>query len=184
MQFFKLCDFLNIRGRWHLGEITGPAGDEVDMDRGQRIEHTAPLQIEVTDLGEVLDFCLTSFNAPVCNAKLAAEIGAVAGDDVQVIPVEINEQKGMVALNAVRVVPCIDEARSEFIKWTEHDHRADLAGEFRQVTKLVLARDTIPDDAHFFRIAGWEVALIVSEEVKAAMERIGCIGATFIELES
>jgi hypothetical protein len=113
MQFFKLCDFLNIRGRWHLGEITGPAGDEVDMDRGQRIEHTAPLQIEVTDLGEVLDFCLTSFNAPVCNAKLAAEIGAVAGDDVQVIPVEINEQKGMVALNAVRVVPCIDEARSD-----------------------------------------------------------------------
>lgn len=95
MQFFKLCDFLNIRGRWHL-----------------------------------------------------------------------------------------DEARSEFIKWTEHDHRADLAGEFRQVTKLVLARDTIPDDAHFFRIAGWEVALIVSEEVKSAMERVGCFGAEFIELET
>ncbi len=87
-------------------------------------------------------------------------------------------------LNAVRVIRCLDEKRSEFIKWTEHDHRADLAGKYRQVTKLVLIPGAIPPDAHIFRVDGWEVALIVSEVVKVAMESVGCFGAKFTELAS
>lgn len=38
----------------------------------------------------------------------------------------------------------------------------------------------IPEDASFFRIDGWIVALIVSERVRAAMEQAGCRGAKFI----
>jgi hypothetical protein len=90
----------------------------------------------------------------------------------------------MVVLNSLRVVRCLDEGRSEFIKWTEDDHRADLAGQYRQVTKLVLERSAIPVDAHFFRIDGWLVALVVSEVVKDAMERVGCFGAKFIEVSA
>jgi hypothetical protein len=40
----------------------------------------------------------------------------------------------------------------------------------------------IPPDAHFFRVKDWEVGLIVSEVVKYAMERVGCVGAEFIAL--
>ena len=43
----------------------------------------------------------------------------------------------MVVLNSLRVLRCIDEERSEFVKWTKQDHRADLAGQYRQITKLV-----------------------------------------------
>lgn len=68
------------------------------------------------------------------------------------------------------------------MKWTKEDHRADPAGEYRQVTKLFLAPDRIPSGAHFFRIDGWLVAVIVSDAVKDAMERVGCKGAKFIAL--
>ncbi|HRI67498.1 MAG TPA: hypothetical protein PK156_24810 [Polyangium sp.] len=81
------------------------------------------------------------------------------------------------------MIRCIDERRSEYLKWTKNDHRADLAGHYRQVTKLVLDRKSIPPDAHFFRIEYWEVVLVVSETVKNAMERVGCYGAKFTELE-
>jgi hypothetical protein len=90
----------------------------------------------------------------------------------------------MVALNSLRVVRCLDEQYSEFLKWTKEDHRADLAGQYRQVTKLALRASAIPADAHFFRIEGWTVALVVSELVKTAMESVGCLGAKFIEISA
>jgi hypothetical protein len=34
-------------------------------------------------------------------------------------------------LNAVRVVSCLDEGESEFIKWKAHDHRPDFLGQYR-----------------------------------------------------
>jgi hypothetical protein len=62
-------------------------------------------------------------------------------------------------LNALRVIRCLDEERSEFIKWTEGDHRADLAGQYRQVTRLVLDARAIPPDVHLFRGEAWLIAL-------------------------
>ena len=138
---------------------------------------------EVHHVGRVLDFCLTTFAAPIATSALAEAVQSVAGADVQCIPVTISGQTGMYVLNCLRVIRCLDESKSEFLKWTEQDHRADLAGQYRQVTKLVLERSPIPIGAHFFRIKDWDVALIVSETVKNAMERVGCYGAEFTELE-
>jgi hypothetical protein len=77
---------------------------------------------------------------------------------------------------------CLDEKRSEFTKWTKNDHRADLAGQYRMVTRLRILTEQVPRDAHFFRVEGWRIALIVSEGVKEAMERVGCLGAKFVEV--
>lgn len=85
-------------------------------------------------------------------------------------------------LNSLRVVLCLDERRSELLEWTKNDHRSDLAGQYRQVTNLVVDCERIPRDAHFFRIDGWRVALIVSADVKEAMERVGCLGAKFVDV--
>lgn len=89
----------------------------------------------------------------------------------------------MMVLNALRMVRCIDESRSEFDKFTEDDPvRPDLAGQYSSVPKLIIDPKLIPPDAHFFRIQDWEVALLVSEAVKDAMERVGCVGATFTDV--
>jgi hypothetical protein len=173
---------MTIAGRWHIGEIRAMDGVEPVLDAGQWFDSRLPLFGLVTRPGRVLDFSLTSFAVPIVSSTLAEAITAVAATDVQWLPVDIAEQTGMMVLNALRVIKCLDESRSEFIKWTKQDHRADLAGQYRQVTSLTVDPKAIPSDAHVFRVEGWLVALIVSEDVRAAMERVGCVGAKFIEV--
>jgi hypothetical protein len=182
MKYFELLDDVTIPNRWHLGEITSKGGVEPRLRAGIRFDHKDVLRVTVSRPGRVLDFCMTSFAVPVAASGLAYAINAVAGSNLQCVPIDIAGQPEMMALNAVRVVRCLDENFSEFIKWTVQDHRADLAGQYKQVTKLRLKSELIPSDAHFFRIDGWLVALIVSNAVKEAMERAGSLGAKFKEV--
>lgn len=182
-RYFQLRDQV-FAGRWHVGEVTGPDGSAPRLIAGIPLIDPPPLSAQVTHLGLVLDFSLTSFAVPITTHAVARAVSTTAGADVQSIPVRIAGQTGMQVLNAVRIVRCVDESRSEFLKWTAQDHRADLAGQYRQITKLRLDPRAIPSDAHFFRVADWKVALIVSEAVKDAMDRAGCAGAKFIEATS
>jgi hypothetical protein len=84
---------------------------------------------------------------------------------------------GFEVLNALRVVDCLDERRSEFMKSTDKDQRGDLVGAYRTVTRLRVDPAMVPKDVHAFRIEGWRVALIVSEVVVLAMA--GSVGAKF-----
>jgi hypothetical protein len=177
-RYFDLMDDVTIPGRWHLGDVLAEDGSEPRLRAGIPFGG-GRLVVPVHHPGIVLDFCLTSFAVPIASAALARAVAAVAGDDVECLPVEIAGQHEMMVLNATRLVRCLDESRCEFIKWTKEDHRADLAGQYRQVSKLMLDPLSIPADVHFFRVEGWRVALIVSEAVKVAMERAGCQGAQF-----
>ena len=180
MRYFILRDDVTIPNRWHLGEVS-PGNDEEPLELwvGKRMQNNKTLFTEITDPGRSLDFCLTSFATPVATTKLASAIEAIAGDDVQRLPVYIKGHEGFEVLNAVRVLECLDEDRSKFLKWTEKDHRADLAGEYRSIPLLRIRSAEVPNDAHFFRIKGSFIELIVSEDVKLAMEDAGCLGAKF-----
>ena len=186
MQYFRLIDDMSMRmrWRWHIGEVFLPDGTEPDLTGGIRLEDTRPLRADVHHIGHVLDWCRTSFGVPIATKALADTISSIVGPDVQCIPVTISGQSGRMVINALRLIRCIDEQRSEFQKYTEGNPiRPDLAGHYESVPKMVLDRSAIRPDAHFFRIMYWEVALIVSEVVKDAMERVGCYGAEFVELE-
>ncbi len=119
---------------------------------------------------------------PIARSLLATAIEGVADGDVQRLPLSAGDHDGFEVVNALRVIKCLDEGRSEFMKWTVNDHRADFAGQYRMVTNLKVKSDAIPDGAHVFRMEGWLVALIVSETVKLAMENAGCFGAKFVEV--
>jgi hypothetical protein len=182
--YYRLVDEIAIPMRWHLGWAELADRTEPQLRSGLRFESSEIPSIPVTSAGHILDFSITSFAVPVVTKQLADAVSATAGADVQCVPVSISGQSGMVVLNSLRVVRCVDESRSEFTKWTEHDHRADLAGQYRSLSKLVLDATSIPANARFFRIEGSLVELIVSEDVKATMESVGCFGAKFIELET
>ncbi len=49
--------------------------------------------------------------------------------------------------------------------------------QFDSLDRVLIA--TSPPDTHAFRIARWNIAVIVSEVMKDAMVRAGCKGATF-----
>lgn len=182
MKYFRLSDDVTIPDRWHLGIVSNAAGAEPRLLAGTATENQETLFAPVTHGGHTLDFSLTSFAVPVASLLLAREMKAIAGTDLQCLPVRVPGTSGMMVLNATRSVQCLDESRSEFIKWTDQDHRSDLAGQYRQVTKLSIHQELIPHDAHFFRIKGWSIAIVVSEAVKLAMISAGCRGAVFTEL--
>jgi hypothetical protein len=179
MRYFELRDDLNIAGRWHLGEIT--SGTEVPRLR-VGLPFAGELTAEIGRMGKALDFSLTSFAVPVVTDKLGAAIATVAQTDLQELPLRIPAHANFEVLNALRIVACLDETKSMFTKWTHADHRSDLAGQYRMVTQLHVDPKRIPGDSHFFRIEGWAIALIVSERVKAAMEKVGCHGAVFADV--
>ena len=169
-------------GRLHVGEVFLPDGTEW-LTNGIRLDGAEPLRADVYHVGVVLDFCHTTFGAPIATKAIAVAVSSIVGVDVQCIPITISGQTGRVVLNALRSIRCVDESRSEFDNWTEQDERPDKLGKYHYISRLVLERNAIPPDAHFFRVKDWTICLIVSEVVKDAMERVGCYGAEFIELE-
>jgi len=183
MRYFDLADDMTVPNRWHLGELVHDGRDVSGaLWVGRRFEGASPLDGKIDRPGKELDYCRTSFAVPVARADLAEAIAAIAGPSCQRIPLKLPGHDGFDVLNSLRVVKCLDEHRSEFVKWTGEDHRADLAGQYRMVTQLKILSDQVPNDASFFRVEGWLIALIVSEPVKVAMEEVGCVGATFVEV--
>ena len=185
MRYFRLLDDVHVPKRWHLGEVTVADGTPQEYDN---IRADGTLSVEITDAGRALDFCLTSFAIPVATNAVGERIAAVAGDDLQRFAVNVRgpwsnlDKAHFEVLSASRAITCLDERRSEFMKWTESDHRPDLAGAYQMVTELYVDAACIPSSAHLFRIKGWEIALIVSESVKAAIEEGPSEGAVFIKV--
>ncbi|MBK8252065.1 MAG: hypothetical protein IPK82_05290 [Polyangiaceae bacterium] len=179
MNYFRMLDDMSSLNRWHVGEITLPDGSEPQLRIGVPLSSDLPLTATVHHEGPALEFSLTSFAVPIVTEKLAKVVQNIAGVDIQCLPLEIKGHGSRTVLNALRIVNCVDESRSEFTKWTLKDHRADLAGQYRSITKLVLDTARIPNDAHIFRLWGFRVVLIVSEKLREAMQRVGCKGAVF-----
>jgi hypothetical protein len=133
----------------------------------------------VTDPGRTKTLRLIS---GVSKRHLADAIATVVPDDVRLVPVSVvgNLRHDAFAIpHCLRAIDCLDETKSDFIKWTERDERPDRLGEYRAVTKLVIDPGRIPPAVHMFRLAHWPVVMIVSDVVKAAMEKAGCAGAKF-----
>lgn len=182
MRYFRLTDELGIPGRWHLGDVMrGGYSMKVKLE-SRRPVIDGPVDVEVTDKGRGLDFSLTAYNVPIASNRLALAIAVVAGSNLQRLPATIGGNGGYEVLHCTRLVNCLDESRTEFTKWTKDDFRPDKAGEYHIVRNLMVDPDRIPIDAHFFRIGGWAVALIVSQELRAAMEHAGCLGARFADV--
>jgi hypothetical protein len=176
-RYYRLVDDVHLPERWHLGEVEFEDGVFRDLLAGERIVGVPSASVRASAPGRELQFCLTSFAVPVAVTPLAVAMAMLAGQDLQRIPVGVDGTIGFEILNTTRKVRCLDELRTEFTKWTLADHRPDLAGQYRAVFDLHV-RD-IPVDAHIFRIDGWNVGLIVSDTMKALMEKSGCLGAKF-----
>jgi uncharacterized protein DUF1629 len=180
MNYFRLIDDVEIPGRWHLGEIIDFERVRADLSMGKQVLETDGLSATITHNGIPLDFCTTSFGVPVATKELGEVLSTLVPSGLQRLPLRIPGFSGYEILNATRTIACLDECKSEFTKWLVGDHRSDLVGQYRMVTKLMVDPSLVPQDAHFFRLSGWPVALIVSEKIKNMMEARGCFGAMFL----
>ncbi|PTL77721.1 imm11 family protein [Vitiosangium sp. GDMCC 1.1324] len=186
-RYFELTDDVYIRGRWDLGTPTNPQGQEVDDWRFTEgtpllIEEQLKVPIRAGD-GRSLDFTEAGLKVPVVSDRVASILAELASKDVQLIPVEVEAHpERFYILVCTRVMKCIDDEKSGEVQyWKSEDGRPEMTGTYRAVYDMRI-EPTRVGDAKVFRTWGWEGTLVVSEDIKRALERIGATGAKFIEV--
>lgn len=183
-KYYRVLDDLKFPARWHLEAPVDGAGREVDpwqFTDGKLLEVRSDLSVPVRHAGVTLDFTFAAFDVPVVTPRAQSAIMSAAASDIQLLPVAVDQADTaggpFAILNATRLIPCLDESRSEFMKWTKADRRPDRVGKYRMVTRLRIESEKVTADV--FRIAGWEVALIVSDNVREAMRAASITGVRF-----
>ncbi len=183
-RYFDLFEDVYVPGRWYLDDPVDPRGEEVDLwqfERGMPVDAGRRLKIPLDRPGKPMDFTTTPVGgAPVVHSRVASLFAKWAPRDVQLVPVDVEgQQDEYLVLNVTRVVKCIDDkASAEVQYWQPEDGRPEKAGHYRAVHGMRIDPSKV-GDAKVFRPWGWLVVLLVSEDLKEALERIGATGVKF-----
>ncbi|NOK37239.1 hypothetical protein D7W79_23665 [Corallococcus exercitus] len=185
MRYFELLDDMELSDRWLPGEATNAQGQEIDdiwqFKDGCPVQINERLRIPIGHPGRILDYSVTSVGgAPVVHRRVASVFKELAPDEVQVIPVDVDGQsEPYFILVATRTIRCIDDQESaEVLYWKPEDGRPEKTGRYRSVMGMRIDPTKV-GDAKVFRPWGWTVVLIISEDLKDALERSGATGMSF-----
>lgn len=189
MRYFRLFEDLYIPGRWYLDTPVDGNGREIGtwvFTDGQVVSVVEPLRVALYRPGKALDYSAADAGAaPVVHPRVASVLQSLAPGDIQTFPIQVEDQpERYVLINVTRVVKCIDEQASEHVEiWVpeDEDDQPERAGEYRNVVGLRVDKSRV-GDAKIFRTWGWHVVLVVSEDIKEALERIGATGMHFTEV--
>jgi hypothetical protein len=156
--------------------------DDGQFMRGEPVHIKDPLRIPVETAGNPLDFTEAGISIPVVHVRVASMLAELATDDVQIIPVDVEGQPDQyLILVATRLIRCIDEKASRIELWTHEDGVPHKVGQYFSVRDLRIDKAKA-GSAKVFRLEGWIGPLIVSEEIKDALERMGATGTRFEEV--
>ncbi|MDY7232963.1 imm11 family protein [Hyalangium rubrum] len=184
-RFFALADNVNFPHRWDLDTPVGRQGRKVDdrqFLRGTPVHIEDRLRIPVEIAGKPLDFTEAGISIPVVHVRVASMFTQLAPDDVQLIPVDVKGQPDQyLILVATHLIRCIDETASRIELWTHEDGVPHKVGQYSSVRDLRIDKAKV-GSARVFRLEGWSGPLLVSEEIKDALERMGATGTRFEEV--
>jgi len=185
-RYYELMDDRRSRTRWHLRSPVNEQGQPVDpwqFFKGRRLELQETIRFPVKPAGQALDFTWAAFSIPVVHERFVQLLQRLRVADVQLIPAQVEAPSGpYFILNALRIIRCIDDARSTEVQyWKPEDGQPEKVGEYRSVVGMRIDPARV-GDARIFRPRGWDVALIVSEDLKRAIEAAGFSGARFVEV--
>jgi hypothetical protein len=117
---------------------------------------------------------------PVATKRVSEILATIAGNDIQRFPVHVDRMdEKYEIINVAACIDCLDTERSN-VEWFEegNDIRPDLAGEPSSVNPLFIDPDRVGDH-QIFRVEGWTLPVIVSEQVKRALEQAHVSGILF-----
>jgi hypothetical protein len=181
-RFYRLLADRTASTRWHLKSPLDPSGSEVDprsFTQGVPVGPQPPLTLPIRREGREVDFNFCDFDMVVTPAVVNAELEELVGPAIQRIAVTVDGRADeFEILNVCGLVRCVDETRSLLTMWTDADERPEKVGQFRTIVKLKIFA-AAADRHHIFRIAGWPIALIASEEVKGLLEDTGVSGVKY-----
>ncbi len=185
MKYYHMWFDDSIERPWRLSIAEGANGDSIrgdDFAFGRRVDMAEPLKIVMRYDGVRTDYTFGAFELMVANQHARDVLMAIAADDVQLLDAEVaGATDEYWVVNILNILPCLDEDRSSFTKWTEEDERPDKIGQYRGVSDLKI--DPTKAVGHdIFRPWGWQVVVIVSERLKEAFESEKITGLKFIEV--
>ncbi|NNB89680.1 hypothetical protein HJC10_27125 [Corallococcus exiguus] len=184
-RYFGLRDDMGIQTRWLLDDPRNSQGNEVDdpwrFADGCPVRVEERLRIPIYHPGTSLEFSHAGVGgAPVVHQRVANIFQTLAPEDVQLIPVDVEgETEPYCLLVATRNIRCIDEQQTtEVLYWKPEDGQPEKVDEYRAVSGMRIDVTKV-GDAKVFRPWGWTLALIVSEDIKEALERANVTGVKF-----
>ncbi|MBZ4399165.1 imm11 family protein [Myxococcus sp. AS-1-15] len=184
VRYFRLNEDVRA-GYWYLGDPQDAQGHEIEdpyvFTAGQPVRVEGRLSMPINEPGKALDFCIAGTGAvPVVHIKMASLFAELAPDDVQLIPVDIQGKPDQYLILVVtKRFRCIDDEASEEVRyWLPEHGQPDRVGDYKSVMGLRIDPSKV-GDAKIFRTEGWDIALIVSEDIKEALERLKPTGAKF-----
>jgi len=184
-RFFDLYDDLYVPRRWYLATPVDSQGRKVhdwDFKTGSPVQVEGRLKIPFKREGRPLDFSWAGLRIPVVHVKVASMLAERAPGDVQLIPADIEGQPDQyLVLVATRLIRCIDEAASDVSFWTPEHGVPEKVGQYMGVDRLRIDKTKV-GNAKVFRPEGWSGTLLVAEEIKDALERMGATGTKFEEV--
>ncbi|MFY0583053.1 imm11 family protein [Cystobacter fuscus] len=183
--YFQLSDDMGTRGRWLLDGPVDEQGRKIDPEQflvGKSLEFVGKMSCRQLVPGHPLDFSEAALGIPMVSQKLKELLERLGVEAVQFFPVRVVAlDAARFALNTTRVVECIDESRCLRVeRWKPEDGAPERVGEYRVVERMRIDPSRV-DGARFFRTWGWPV-LVVSEDLKQAMEKEGITGTKFSEV--
>lgn len=174
-KYFRLTDDMTT-DRWLLDEPEGP-GDEWlgnALTRAQRYLGASPLTCRIHHEGSPLELTIAHGTVPVVNERVAEIITRHAGEEVQLIPVEVTGAPFKLwAVNVLASADCVDDQRSGQVeRYTEEDGRPDRIGEYSLIVELTI--DPARAGGHaILRPSKWWVSVLVSSSIADDLRRAG-----------
>jgi hypothetical protein len=199
-RFYQLID-TSVPERWYLKGLTDGVGVQLDPREfclgspiqmlphmrirspdGVPVDVRFPLRVGLRKRGVPLGFTFASFAMPVASSAVAHLLLSIDQSAIQVFPVGVESEKNNFYIINVATSPeCIDRERSDVEWWGETDGQPDRIGSPKAIYDLVVDRRAV-SGRHIFRVKGWEIALVVSEEVRLAFDRDNVSGVAFQEV--
>ncbi|HEX5752681.1 MAG TPA: DUF1629 domain-containing protein [Archangium sp.] len=182
---YLLKDDMRIAGRWHLRHPIDEHGEKIEpwqFTKSQQLEPHGTIRFPVKPDGLALEFTLDAFLTPVVHGRVIQLFERLGIQEVQFIPIQVEGHAGpYFILNTLRVIRCIDDARCEEVQyWKPEDGEPEKVGEYRFVAGLRIDPSKV-EGARIFRPWGWPMALLISEDLKQAMDAEHITGTRFVE---
>lgn len=171
--------------QWLIATPIPAAGGEFEdpwmFGEGSHIPDPGPMKALVDLSGERRTFVFTGIErAPVVSEAVADVFKMLAPDDVQLFPVTVEGEPGLYfVVNARKTIDCIDEANCREVHlYDPDDPEPERRGAYRWIYGLRID-PAKTEGACVFRPKRFKTAFIVSEEIRAALEKVGNLGVSF-----
>ncbi len=152
---------------WWPGLPKNRNGDLLDVwafSRGVAFSVDQPIYVPIKKKGRMSDIIINGFGTPIVSTKCARLLVSLAASDIQLVPAIIEGHGDAFIMNVVSVIDCLDFERSRVDFFPDDFYDQTKAGTPRMVSCLTIVESQAAGH-HLFRIQGWQVAIVASQEV-------------------